>query len=233
LTELGYTPELQSFTYKNITASNILVTKAGPLDTVIVVGAHYDAVGNSPGADDNASGTSLVLALAELFKDKTTRHTIAFQFYAGEEQGLLGSKFYCNNPKWPVEQHLFMLNLDMVGYLTGELVMGSERPDVDTILTPLLSKYVFAKKITLRSARDSDNAPFADKGIPIVFLHTGLEANYHKKTDTADKLNYDGMVAICNYAYELILAIDKYDVPNYTFGDLPSYQHEGSNATTK
>jgi len=215
LVDMGYEVTPQSFKYQGWTASNLLATKSAPLDTVIVIGAHYDAVPGSPGADDNASGTSMVLMLAEMLKDQTTRHTISFQLYAGEEQGLIGSTFYCKNPLWPMEKHLFMLNLDMVGYLTADVKL-EQAPPVDDILKPLFQKYAYARQITLRGGNDSDHAPFLRKGIPVVFLHTGLHAHYHKKTDTPDRLNYKGMEDICRYAYDLIIAIDKHDTPQYS-----------------
>lgn len=218
LNKLGYTVELQQF---QTNAHNLLVTKKAPLETIMVIGAHYDAVKGSPGADDNASGTVGVLMLAKMLKDKTTRHTISLQFYAGEEQGLVGSTYYCEHPKWPINKHLFMLNLDMIGYAKAS-GLSEPKPPVDDILLDLFKQYPFAKSITFRSGPGSDHESFARYKIPVVFLHTGLHGNYHQKTDTPDKLNYDGMVNICKYALDLVLAIDKYDVPNYTmFEKLP------------
>jgi Zn-dependent M28 family amino/carboxypeptidase len=202
-------------------ANNLLVTKKAPLETIMVIGAHYDAVPGSPGADDNASGTVGVLMLAKMLKTKTTRHTISLQLYAGEEQGLHGSKYYCEHPKWPINKHLFMLNLDMIGYAKAS-GLSAPKPPVDDVLLELFKKYPFAQSITFRSGPGSDHESFARYKIPVVFLHTGLHGNYHQKTDTPDKLNYDGMVNICKYALDLVLAIDKYDVPNYTmFEKLP------------
>lgn len=215
LIEMGYEVTPQGFKYRDWTAKNLLSIKKAPLDTVIVIGAHYDAVPGSPGADDNASGVSMVLMLAEMLKAQTTRHTISFQLYAGEEQGLIGSTFYCKNPLWPMDKHLLMLNMDMVGYLAVEPTI-EQGPPVDDILKPLFEKYAYARQITLRGGDNSDHASFLQKGIPVVFLHTGLHAHYHKKTDTPDRLNYKGMEDICRYAYDLIIAVDKHDTPQYS-----------------
>jgi hypothetical protein len=224
LVEMGYEVTPQGFKYDGWIANNLLSTKKAPLDTVIVIGAHYDAVPGSPGADDNASGTSMVLMLAEMLKDQTTRHTVSFQLYAGEEQGLIGSTFYCKNPLWPMDKHLLMLNMDMVGHLAVEPMIEQGVP-VDDILKPLFEKYAYARQITLRGGDDSDHAPFLQKGIPVVFLHTGLHAHYHKKTDTPDRLNYKGMEDICRYAYDLIIAVDKHDTPQYSLLEgLPTYE---------
>jgi len=201
LAKLNYEVELQGFTYKRWEAHNILATKKAPLDTVIVVGAHYDAVAGTPGADDNASGVAGVLTLATMLQAKTTRHIISFQLYAGE---------------WPLDKHVFMLNLDMIGYLKVNSLVTAPKPPVDNILKVLFDKYGFARDITLRDDPGSDNGSFQNRGIPVAFLHTGLHANYHKKSDTSDKLNYNGMVAVCKYAFDLIQALDKYDTPNYS-----------------
>jgi Zn-dependent M28 family amino/carboxypeptidase len=218
LSKLGYSVELQPFQKD---ANNLLVTKKAPLDTIMVIGAHYDAVKGTPGADDNASGTAGVLMLAKMLKDRTTRHTISIQFYAGQEQGLIGSTYYCKHPKWPIDKHLFMLNLDMIGYAQTK-GLAAPKPPVDDVLLELFKKYPFAKSITFRSGPGSDHESFAAFKIPVVFLHTGLHGNYHKASDTPDKLNYAGMVNICKYAMDLILVIDKYDVPNYSmFEKLP------------
>lgn len=211
LTNFGYKVDLQSFSNTN----NLLAATNAPIETVLVVGAHYDAVKGSPGADDNASGVAGVLALAKMFKAKTTRHIIAFQFYSGEEQGLRGSQYYCDHPKWPINKHLFMLNLDMIGY-SQTAGLEAPKPLIDEELLELFKKYPFAKDITFRSGPGSDHESFAAHRIPVVFLHTGLHSNYHKKSDTPDKLNYEGMVDICKYAFDLVLVIDKYDVPNYS-----------------
>jgi acetylornithine deacetylase/succinyl-diaminopimelate desuccinylase-like protein len=216
LIEMGYEVKPQGFKSNGWVAHNLLATKKGPLDSVLVIGAHYDAVTGSPGADDNASGTAMVLMLAEMLKNQTTRHTISFQLYAGEEQGLIGSNFYCKNPLWPIDKHLFMLNFDMVGFLNSTEVTIEQAPPVDDILKPLFQKYAYAQKITLRGGDDSDHASFLAKGIPVVFLHTGLHAYYHKKTDTPDRLNYKGMEDICRYAYDLLIAVDKHDTPQYS-----------------
>jgi Zn-dependent M28 family amino/carboxypeptidase len=216
LTKLNYEVELQGFTYKRWEAHNILATKKAPLDTVLVVGAHYDAVAGTPGADDNASGVAGLLALAQMLQTRTTRHIISFQLYAGEEQGLIGSEFYCSHPKWPLDKHVFMLNLDMIGYLKTNGLITAPKPPVDNILRVLFEKYSFAQGITLRDDPGSDNGSFQNRGIPVAFLHTGLHANYHKKSDTSDKLNYKGMGEVCKYAFDLIQALDRYDTPNYS-----------------
>jgi len=217
LESAGYSVEFQPFRVNSGESSNLLTFKEAPLKTVIVVGAHYDSVPMSPGADDNASGTAAVLGLAKRFSNISTRHRLAFQLYAGEEQALVGSTYYVNNPKWPIKDHIFMVNFDMIGTLKTNTTTSPL--NVDSLLKPLYDKYPFAKAITRRNTPGSDHMSFKRKDIPTVFLHTGLHIHYHRRTDTAEKLNYQGMEAICNYAYDLLTAIDSYDVLNYDFLD--------------
>jgi Zn-dependent M28 family amino/carboxypeptidase len=210
LQSYGYTPEYQAFDYGRRQTKNVLAIRKGSLDTVIVIGAHYDAVG--PGADDNASGTAAVLELARMFP--TARRNLVFILFSAEEMGLYGSSYYVKNPKFPNNKTIFMLNLDMIGYLK-EGRQYEDNPDVNEILKVLYGKYPFAQSITIRGGTASDQEPFDKIGIPVAFLHTGLHRNYHKPSDTAEKLNYEGMVQIVKYSYDLIKALDTHDLPDY------------------
>jgi len=194
---------------------------------IIVVGAHMDHIGYGPqmsrfggnkihpGADDNASGTVALLEVAKAFsklKNKVGR-TVVFVAFSAEEMGLIGSKFYCNDPIFPqdapdINKHVFMLNMDMVGYLgKGENPVsfsdGDSSFDIKRTIDNLSNKYSFAKGITSRSTGGSDHACFYNKRIPIAFLHTGLHPHYHKPSDTADKINFEGLSKVAKYAFEL------------------------------
>lgn len=195
---------------------------------IVVVGAHMDHIGYGPsmsrapaqrkvhpGADDNASGTVALLELAQAFsmlKNKCKR-TVVFQAYSAEEMGLLGSKFYCDNPLYPkdkpnIRNHIFMLNMDMVGYLGkgdffASFLEGDSSPDIGLIIGDLNKKYNFAKNITSRGSGGSDHASFYNKRIPVAFLHTGGHPHYHTPNDTPDKINYDGLEQVAQYAFEL------------------------------
>lgn len=194
---------------------------------IVVIGAHMDHIGHGPsmsrsrqiaihpGADDNASGTVALIEIAEAFallKDKVKR-TVVFQAYSAEEMGLLGSRFYCNNPVFPkdvssIKSHVFMLNMDMIGYLgRGRHQVGfnagESSVDISSIISDLNHKYSFANQITGRRSGGSDHASFYNKGIPIAFLHTGGHAHYHTPNDTPDKINYDGIEQVSKYGFEL------------------------------
>ena len=214
-------PRRKGFPCKNVIA---WIEGENP-DSVIVVGAHLDhtGVGRSGiynGADDNASGSAAVLGLAKRFARGTKPCcTIAFQWYTGEEDGYVGSRYYVNNPTLPksgpsIKKHAFMLNLDMVGRLrenTGVIVVDLDLPP---ILAELYKKYPFARNITLIGESGSDQTSFRRMGVKEAFLHTGLHRDYHRTTDDADKINYKGLEAICDYSFDLINAVIGSE-PNY------------------
>jgi len=183
-------------------------------DEIIVVGAHLDHLGNRRlGADDNGSGSVLLMSVAKAFsKMKAPPRTIVFQWYTAEESGLIGSSYYVNNPTFPknrpdIKKHVAMINADMVGRLSRDMlprrVFAVFGVDLYSYVDELNSKYPFARKITQRGPGGSDHTPFLRKGIPSVFLHTGTHRDYHRVTDTADKINYEGMEQISKYACEL------------------------------
>ena len=194
---------------------------------IVVIGAHMDHIGYGPsmsrsrrvdihhGADDNASGTVALMEIAQAFsmlKGKVKR-TVVFQAYSGEEMGLIGSRYYCDNPTFPrsgpsIRKHIFMLNMDMVGYLgKGQYFAGfnagDSSPDIGRIISSLNGKYSFAKQITSRGSGGSDHACFYNKRVPIAFLHTGGHPYYHTPDDTADRINFGGIEKVARYAFEL------------------------------
>lgn len=208
-------------------------------DQTIVIGAHFDHLGGDenrffPGADDNASGVAGVLSMARsLSKYTNFKHNISIHFYSAEELGLIGSSYYCKNPLFPENQpdinsHIAMINMDMIGYLRSKYSASENctewRSDKEwrvfdkytstinlkDIVDKLSNKYGFAKNISGYRPGGSDHAPFFNSGVPVVFLHTGSHPNYHKTTDTPEKLNYSGMVDITKLAIEIVFNIDKY-----------------------
>jgi len=110
-----------------------------------------------------------------------------------------------------------MLNLDMV----GRLQTYPRKDDVQDILEELFPKYPFAKDITFRGSQESDQASFKQKGLPVVWLFTGTHRDYHRATDTPEKLNYEGMDMICDYAFEIIIRIMDDKIPSYILWQLP------------
>lgn len=220
-------------------------------DDIIVLGAHFDHIGCGPaysrdnataihpGADDNASGVSVVLELIKILKTMKLNKTICFQFYSGEEMGLLGSRHYCNNPILPldspdIKKHIAMINFDMVGYLDEKYVrkasLFESSINIRECVYGLNDKYNFAKKISSFGPGSSDHSSFYNKKIPIAFIHTGVHPYYHTSRDTPEKLNYKGMVEITKFALELINKIDYNKNPQFTIVDFKpfevNYDHE-------
>ncbi len=194
----------------------------------IVISGHYDHVGMNAagsvfyGADDDASGTSAVIELAEAFASNPVRpkRSILFLTVTAEEKGMFGSSFYVANPAVPLERTVSNLNMDMIGRVdsahaaTGPqyvYVIGSDKisTELDSILNVANRETErLAFDYTYNDERDpnnfyrrSDHYNFAKNGIPVVFFFTGLHEDYHRPTDTADKLLYDRMASITRVVF--------------------------------
>ena len=190
-------------------------------DEWVIISAHYDHVGIiggkiHPGADDDGSGTVGILEIAEAFAKakaagKGPRRSILFLAVSGEEKGLWGSAYYAEHPVYPLEKTSIDINIDMIGrkddnlksldsnnhvYLIGDDKLSSDLPRyVDSI------NNMYINIITDRKYNDpkdpnrlyyrSDHYNFAAKGVPIVFFFDGIHKDYHKPSDTPDKINYD------------------------------------------
>jgi Peptidase family M28/PDZ domain/PA domain len=174
------------------------------------------------GADDNGSGSTAVMELARRFSEyrkssadntKPCRRLV-FMTFSGEELGLLGSAHYCKNPIFPLENTYAMLNLDMVGRLpkdpdTGKdklLVEGSTTAkSFDALVDKLNKKYEFEMKKSDSFIPNSDHFSFYQKKVPVLFFWTGTHPDYHRPTDTADKINVAGMRRIVDLSEDVLL----------------------------
>ena len=191
---------LQVIRQKFSTGTNIIGIQKGKKPEVIIIGCHYDSVHSTPGADDNASGCAMTLALARELSKKKLNYTIKYIFFDNEERGMIGSRYYAKNMK---EKCIFMINFDMVGRLRLRSFIPSD------VFPGLFKKYPWAKQISYRQgAGPSDHAPFQRKGIPFVWIFTGTHGDYHRPSDTPESLNYKGMKLINEYVKALILGID-------------------------
>lgn len=192
-------------------------------DEIIVISAHYDHEGMDDkgniynGADDDGSGTVSLLEIADAFmKAKKDgfgpKRSILFLHVTGEEKGLYGSKFYTENPVFPLENTITDLNIDMIGridkkhegdksnyvYLIGSDRLSTELHDISEKMnvqhTKLDLDYTYNEKNDPnRFYFRSDHYNFAKHNIPIIFYFNGVHEDYHKPTDTADKIEYDLM----------------------------------------
>jgi aminopeptidase YwaD len=169
-------------------------------DTFIVVTAHYDHLGMIgtkvlfPGANDNASGVAMMLSLARHFSqpDQTPRYSVAFIAFGAEEAGLLGSKYYVDNPLFSLNRVKFVVNLDLVG--TGEegitVVNATEYPERFRVLDSLNRNGDYVLKVNQRGkAANSDHYYFSEAGVPAFFIYAmgGIQA-YHDVFDRAETL---------------------------------------------
>ncbi len=247
---------------KERSANNVIGFLDNKVPYTIVIGAHYDHLGlghdhNSldanpegkihNGADDNASGTSGVIELANYFSKngKVEPYNFLFMCYSGEELGLLGSKKWCDHPSYDLSKINYMINMDMIGRLndsTRKLIIYGV--GTSPVFVPLIDslKTDFDIKKDSSGVGPSDQTSFYLKDIPVLHFFTGQHSDYHKPSDDADKINYKGEEEVLNYIVGLIektysypkLSFAKTRTPDtgkssfkVTMGVMPDYTYEG------
>jgi hypothetical protein len=197
-------------TVTRATVNNVLAYLPGQTDEYVIVGAHYDHLGYGnfdslapsqigkihPGADDNASGTAGVLALAAALAPhrKELKRGVLFMSFAGEELGLLGSANWVARPTKPIDKAVAMLNMDMIGRIKdGTVYVGGV--GTGSTLTQDLTVAENATNAGLKfetsasGYSSSDHTSFVAAKIPVLFFFSGLHSDYHKPSDTADKID--------------------------------------------
>jgi membrane-associated protease RseP (regulator of RpoE activity) len=206
---------------------------------VIVVGAHYDHLGLVkgkvyPGADDNASGTAMVLGLARAFAAAGgAPRTIVFVLFSGEELGLLGSGHYVAHPAVPLERTVAMVNFDMVGRMRDNRVSVSGIESAAGFRTLVTADAAGAGlSLSLRDSPygPSDHARFYTAGVPVLFFSTERHDDYHRPTDTADRIDAAGMAQIGNVATRLIGDLAGVARPQYAKVNPQSGRRQSSTA---
>lgn len=193
---------------ENFEASNVcgIIKGTAQPDSAIVFTAHYDHLGGMgpktyfPGANDNASGVALLLNLAKHYIAHPPKYSMVFICFAAEEAGLIGSRYFTENPLFPLKNIRFLWNLDLVG--TGEIgatvVNATVHPQEFALLNKLNDKNKWLPKINARgTAANSDHYFFSEKGVPAFFIYTqgGITA-YHDIYDKAKTLPltaYEGL----------------------------------------
>jgi len=208
---------------KKRTARNLVGFINNNATNTVILGAHYDHLGYGEdktaldtghlihnGADDNASGTAALIELARMLKKKApVNNNYLIINFSGEELGLLGSKYWLDNPTTTISPN-YMINMDMVGrYDTShKLTIGGYGT------SPVWGE-VFSKPVTALVTRfdstgsgPSDHAAFYRKDMPVLFLFTGSHSDYHKATDDWDKINYTGQRDIVKLVYQIIETTD-------------------------
>jgi Zn-dependent M28 family amino/carboxypeptidase len=202
----------------------------------VAIGAHYDHVGvGTPvngdaiynGADDDGSGTVATLALAEAFaRGPRPNRSILFVWHAGEEKGLLGSRYFTESPTVPLGQIITQLNIDMIGrtrkendkaanlsllkqgevYLIGSKLMSAELGELSESVNKSYLNMAFNYKYDAPNDPErffyrSDHYNYARKGIPIIFYFSGVHEDYHRPSDSVEKIDYQNMEKITRTIY--------------------------------
>ncbi len=195
----------------------------------LVIGAHYDHVGMGGvgslapgtieihnGADDNASGTTVLLEVARRLTSALQEgafddhREIVFIAFTGEERGLLGSKYYVRNPRWPLEKTVAMLNMDMVGRMQGNslTVYGTgTAAQFDGLVERVGQALQLAIDKQPAGFGPSDHSSFYEVNIPVMHFFTGLHNDYHRPSDDVDKANLRGMAAVSDMVTAIALEI--------------------------
>lgn len=200
-------------------ATNVAAYINNGAANTIVIGAHYDHLGFNEdknaldtghvihnGADDNASGTAALLEIARLLQQKPPVHNnYLFLHFSGEELGLLGSKYWIENPTM-VGSINYMLNMDMVGrYDTShKLTVGGYGTSSKWSSIWKLANTPLVVKFDSTGSGPSDHASFYRAGVPVQFFFTGSHPDYHKASDDADKINYEATAQIVTLAYQIM-----------------------------
>lgn len=240
-----------------ITGRNVVGFLDKKSDKTIVIGAHFDHLGMGGsgslhrgdsaihnGADDNASGTAALLALAEILKHEELSSNVLFIAFSGEENGLWGSNYFVKNPTIDLASVNYMINMDMVGRLNEEKSLAvygiGTSPSFPSILDPINSDSL--KIVTTESGvGPSDHTSFYLQDLPVLHFFTGQHEDYHKPGDDSDKINYEGLVKVVRYISRVIDQLDaepklaftktkdSSDSPRFTvsMGVVPDYMYDG------
>ena len=202
----------------------------------VAVGAHYDHLGHGEtggslaekadagkvhhGADDNASGTAAVLSVGELLAGQPRKRNVLLQFWSGEELGLIGSNAYVNAPLVPLDQLAAYVNFDMVGRMQDNK-LTVQATGSSPVWARLVEQVNIAAGFDLQVQQDpyqpTDVASFNQAGVPCLNFFTGTHVDYHKPGDTADKINYEDLDRVVEFAAAIVKRLgDSPDAPQFT-----------------
>ncbi|WP_144607598.1 M20/M25/M40 family metallo-hydrolase [Algoriphagus algorifonticola] len=243
---------------EGITGRNVLGFIDNQAEKTIVIGAHFDHLGFGGvgslhrgdsaihnGADDNASGTAALLALAELLKHQKHQSNFLFIAFSGEENGLWGSNYFVKNPTIDLETVNFMINMDMVGRLNEEKTLAINGVGTSPSFVSALD-LVNADSLKLVTSESgvgpSDHTSFYLQDLPVLHFFTGQHEDYHKPSDDSEKINYEGLLKVVRYIERLVGKLDEEpklaftktkdssgDSPRFTvsLGVVPDYLFDG------
>jgi hypothetical protein len=219
VTTIGFKSE---FKVRPIRTSNIIAHLPGLVDTAIVVSAHYDHMGQSGteifhGADDNASGTAGMIALAKEFaKAKSLKYSLTFVAMTGEEVGLLGSRYHTTTKNFDPRKVVFNLNLDMIGSIDSKhtrtpyiyVISHSDPPPMNDLFEEVAkeNKIIldYSENGTIGYFQRGDQYSFYRAGVPAIHLFSGLHERYHKDSDRWEMINYPMLEMRVEYAGKVL-----------------------------
>lgn len=201
----------------------------------IIIGAHFDHLGMGQegslyrgaepqihnGADDNSSGTSGLIELAQKLsaERKKIKRSIVIVGFSGEELGLLGSAYFANNPPLDAAKYVTMINMDMIGRLNPEknlIVYGTGTSKLWKDILNEKNTNNFKLTFNDEGFGPSDHSSFYAKNIPVLFFFTGTHSDYHRPSDDAELINYTGLTQILNYVHSVTEVISNLDTkPDY------------------
>lgn len=207
-----------------ITGRNVIGYVDNNAKNTIIIGAHFDHLGYGGdgslyrdsikaihnGADDNASGTAVMLDLARKLKSKNTNNNYLFMAFSGEEMGLLGSNYFVKNPTIDTKAVSYMINMDMVGRLKQDSTLAVYGTGTSPMFKQVLKAHNNKFKLIENESGvgPSDHTSFYLADIPVLHFFTGQHSDYHKPGDDSEKLNYEGMSKISEYIFDVISDLD-------------------------
>ncbi|MCC5923522.1 MAG: M28 family peptidase [Crocinitomicaceae bacterium] len=223
--------EIESF-------GNILGFKNFKQNETVIICAHYDHLGFEnlksrslgskayhPGADDNASGVAMMLQLLKwigrIEKIEKANYNFLFLATSGHEDGLFGAQYFVENLAENFNEIKLVINLDMLGRLnpnvnTIKITRSESTSDLDNSLYSA-AKNLINLRITAEQIKHSDAWPFIQQNIPAITISTGIHDDYHKISDTPEKINYDGMLLLYEFTKNLILNLNKHGLSQSDF----------------
>lgn len=243
---------------EGVTGRNVVGYINNKSENTIVIGAHFDHLGMGGsgslhrgdsaihnGADDNASGTAALVALAKILKSEQHNSNFLFIAFSGEENGLWGSNYFVKNPTVELTKVNYMINMDMVGRLNAEktLAINGVGTSPSFVSALDLANADSLKIVTSESGvGPSDHTSFYLQDLPVLHFFTGQHEDYHKPSDDSELINYDGLLLVVKYIDRLVEELDTEpklafsktkdsngDSPRFTvsLGVVPDYLYDG------
>ncbi|MCS7023425.1 MAG: M28 family peptidase [Bryobacteraceae bacterium] len=237
-------------TYVQKRVRNVAGYLPGESDEYVIIGAHYDHLGLGEqsslapsqigvphvGADDNASGTAGLIELARYFAQRPRgKRGILFLAFAGEELGLLGSAYFVNHPTRPLNKAVAMINMDMIGRVQNNRIFvggSGTGSNLKEVLDQVKGQVELSVDLSEKSGYgSSDHTSFTTKEVPVLFFFSGLHADYHKPSDTWDKINAAAAVRVLRLVAGVTEKLQASERPLYVKVEPPKMPTSGGSGS--